>query len=158
MLLKEKEPEIKKGSEFAARLPLMNVGGSFKMSDKIIAQFCLKSPYTNDKNVCPIRLHDAKSMPKPLERARKYRLTEIDKQEDSENWLIPYVISKQSIVVLYAPAGSGKTFAAWGLAKFSYLTQKVSEVFYFAGITAYRCSLDAELKNSRNILNLTISL
>ena len=106
------------------------------MSDKIIAQFCLKSPYTNDKNVCPIRLHDAKSMPKPLERARKYRLTEIDKQEDSENWLIPYVISKQSIVVLYAPAGSGKTF----------------------GITAYRYSLDVELKNSRNILNLTISL
>ena len=47
--------------------------------------------------------------------------------------MIPYVLSKQSIIVLYAPAGSGKTFAAWGLAKFSYLTQKVSEVFYFDG-------------------------
>ena len=97
--------------------------------DEIIAQNCLKIDYENGKNTAPIRLLDAKSSPKPLERARKYKLMDID----TENWLIPYVLSKQSIIVLYAPADSGKTFAAWGLAKFSYLTQKVSEVFYFDG-------------------------
>ena len=97
--------------------------------DEIIAQNCLKIDYENGKNTAPIRLLDAKSSPKPLERARKYKLMDID----TENWLIPYVLSKQSIIVLYAPADSRKTFAAWGLAKFSYLTQKVSEVFYFDG-------------------------
>lgn len=97
--------------------------------DEIIAQNCLKIDYENGKNTAPIRLLDAKSSPKPLERARKYKLMDID----TENWLIPYVLSKQSIIVLYAPANSRKTFVAWGLAKFSYLTQKVSEVFYFDG-------------------------
>ena len=70
---------------------------------------------------------------KALDRARKLKLLAQDKVNSEANWLIPYVIQKQSIVVLYAPAGSGKTFAAWGLAKFAYLTKKVSEVFYFDG-------------------------
>ena len=68
-----------------------------------------------------------------LDRARKLKLLARDRVNSEANWLIPYVIQKQSIVVLYAPAGSGKTFAAWGLAKFAYLTKKVSEVFYFDG-------------------------
>ena len=38
--------------------------------DEIIAQNCLKIDYENGKNTAPIRLLDAKSLPKPLERAR----------------------------------------------------------------------------------------
>lgn len=102
------------------------------MSDKIIAQFCLKSPYINDKNVVP-RLADVRQSSKPVERSRQYALKEQDKQDTPQDWLIPFVLKKQSIVVLYAPAGSGKTFAAWGLSKFAYLTKKVSEIFYFDG-------------------------
>jgi len=41
--------------------------------DKMIAQNCLKIAYENGKNTAPIRLLDAKSLPKPLERARKYK-------------------------------------------------------------------------------------
>jgi len=79
------------------------------------------------------RLIVNKECAKALERARKLKLCAQDRLNTESNWLIPYVIQKQSIVVLYAPAGSGKTFAAWGLAKFSYLTKKASEVFYFDG-------------------------
>jgi len=130
--LLEKEPEIKKEravTQLPSKIDLRKEVIMNSKIDEIIAQNCLKIDYENGKNTAPIRLLDAKSSPKPLERARKYKLMDID----TENWLIPYVLSKQSIIVLYALAGSGKTFAAWGLAKFSYLTQKVSEVFYFDG-------------------------
>jgi hypothetical protein len=100
--------------------------------DGIISQKCLKPPYINDKNVVP-RLVDVRQPSKPVERSRQYALKEQDKQDTTQDWLIPFVLKKQSIVVLYAPAGSGKTFAAWGLCKFAYLTKKVSEVFYFDG-------------------------
>lgn len=128
----EKEPEIKKEravTQLPSKIDLRKEVIMNSKIDEIIAQNCLKIDYENGKNTAPIRLLDAKSSPKPLERARKYKLMDID----TENWLIPYVLSKQSIIVLYAPADSRKTFAAWGLAKFSYLTQKVSEVFYFDG-------------------------
>lgn len=87
----------------------------------------------NETIITKDRLIVNKECAKALERARKLRLCAQDKLNTESNWLIPYVIQKQSIVVLYAPAGSGKTFAAWGLAKFSYLTKKASEVFYFDG-------------------------
>ena len=105
------------------------------MSDKIIAQVCLKNPYKNDKNVEPIRLRDATQpiIVDPFTFSKKLRLTKEDLSRGKIEWIIPYAIAKGTINIIYAPAGSGKTFAAWGMAKLAYLTHRVRTVFYLDG-------------------------
>ena len=105
------------------------------MFDKIIAQNCLKSPYINDKNVEPVRLRDATQpiILDPFAFSKELRLTKEDLSRGKIDWIIPYAIAKGTINIIYAPAGSGKTFAAWGIAKLAYLTHRIRNVFYFDG-------------------------
>ena len=105
------------------------------MSDKIIAQFCLKSPYMDAKNVEPVRLHDA-TQPiifDPAKFGKMYGLKKEDLMGASIEWIIPFALAKNTINVIYAPAGSGKTFSAWGISKLAYLTKRVSAVYYLDG-------------------------
>ena len=105
------------------------------MFNKIIAQVGLKSPYINDKNVEPVRLRDATqpTILDPFTFSKELRLTKEDLSRGKIDWIIPYALAKGTINIIYAPAGSGKTFAAWGIAKLAYLTHRVSNVFYFDG-------------------------
>lgn len=113
----------------------MNVEGSVKMSNKIIAQVGLKSPYINAKNVEPIRLSDATqpTIFDPAKFGKMYGLKKEDLMGASIEWIIPFALAKNTINVIYAPAGSGKTFSAWGISKLAYLTKRVSVVYYLDG-------------------------
>lgn len=110
------------------------------MSDKIIAQFCLKSPYKDDKNVEPVRLSDAISpiILDPAKFGKEYGLRMEDLTGASIEWIIPFALAKNTINVIYAPAGSGKTFSAWGISKLAYLTKRVSAVYYLDGDNGVR--------------------
>jgi hypothetical protein len=96
--------------------------------DKIIAQVGLKSPYDE-----PPRLRDATQpiILDPEKFGKMYGLKKEDLIGASTEWIIPFVFAKNTINVIYAPAGSGKTFSAWGIAKIAYLTNRVKTVFYF---------------------------
>ena len=103
--------------------------------DGIISQKCLKSPYINDKNVEPVRLRDAIQPIRldPAKFGKMYGLKKEDLMGASIEWIIPFALAKNTINVIYAPAGSGKTFSAWGISKLAYLTKRVSAVFYLDG-------------------------
>ena len=102
-----------------------------KIDSKIIAQKGLKSTYNE-----PPRLIDAKQLPKPslVDFLQSISLCKEDKKSrEEEDYVISYCIAKNAITILYAPAGSGKTFAAWAIAKYAYLTKKVTHVHYLDG-------------------------
>ena len=56
---------------------------------------------------------------------------EVRKEHKIESdYLIPFSIKLNKITMIYAPAGVGKSFIAWGLSRYAYRTQKVNEVRY----------------------------
>lgn len=133
-----------------------------KIDSKIIAQVGLKSPYIDAKNVEPIRLSDATQpiILDPFSFSKELRLTKEDLSHSKIEWIIPYSMAKGTINIIYAPAGSGKTFSAWGIAKLAYLTNRVKTVFYFDGDngleTLFNRSVD-ELVKYRNFNYLSLN-
>jgi len=102
--------------------------------DEIIPQKCLKTTYIDDKNVAP-RLIDVRQPSKPesaLDISRKLKL-QLSHKGLPIDYIVPYCIAKNSICLCYAPAGIGKTFWAWGIAKYAYVNKRVKYIHYLDG-------------------------
>ena len=78
-----------------------------------------------------IAYSDFKETEKEKELENLLKNLEVRKEHKIESdYLIPFSIKLNKITMIYAPAGVGKSFIAWGLSRYAYRTQKVNEVRY----------------------------
>ncbi|MCZ6116385.1 AAA family ATPase [Campylobacter ureolyticus] len=78
-----------------------------------------------------IAYRDFKLAEKEKELENLLKNLEVKKEHKIESdYLIPFSIKLNKITMIYAPAGVGKSFIAWGISRYAYRTQKVNEVRY----------------------------
>lgn len=93
---------------------------------------------------------DFKEAEKEKELENLLKNLEVKKEHKIESdYIIPFCVKQNKITMIYAPAGVGKSFIAWGISKYAYRTQKVDQVIYLDADNG----LDTIF--SRNVTNLT---
>ena len=69
------------------------------------------------------------------------------------DYIIPFSIKQNKITMIFAPAGVGKSFIAWGISRYAYRTQKVNEVRYLDADNGLDTIFSRNIKNLIKYVN-----